>query len=410
MPAPSAPRASVIIPTYNRCQLLDQTLLQLTRQDAPAGTFEVVVSDDGSSDATKDVVASYAGRLAVSYTYQEDLGNRVALARNAGARLAGGEVLIFLDTGALAGPDLVRTHVEAHARPGTGAVAGYAYAYNPKGTMPGLTEALAGATPQDVVTQLGGQEGMRDVRHEALAGLGFDLGRFALPWMHFWTMNCSIRAADFWAAGGFAEEFNGWGLEDMEFAFRACQHGIPLQFSQQAWVVHAPHDRDWPEQLGQLTVNMGRFLRRHPEPAAEIGWTLITRYQQVWPWEQEYVALGQAAGRAPADVADEIATALAGCAAGERVAVFGAGGRLPAGAVPAYLVDYDRELLSQARRAAGPSAAAHHAIGLRTPLDDQSADTVVITSRLAPLWERWETDILAEARRVGRAVRVTGTA
>ena len=152
---------------------------------------------------------------------------------------------------------------------------------------------------------------MRDVRHDALAELGFDLNRCAIPWMHFWTMNCSIRADDFWAVGGFGEEFNGWGLEDMEFAFRAHRHGIPFQFSQQAWVVHAPHERDWPAQLKELAVNMARFLRRHPEPVAEIGWTLITRYQLVWPWEQEYLALSRAAKQAPADVADEIGTVLA---------------------------------------------------------------------------------------------------
>ncbi len=406
MSASSAPRASVIIPTYNRCQLLDQTLLQLTRQAVPAGTFEVVVSDDGSHDATKDVVGSYADRLAISYTYQEDLGNRVALARNAGARLASGAILIFLDTGALAGPDFVATHIEAHGSPDARAVAGYAYAYNPKGAMPGLTEALASATPQDVVARLSGHDGMRDVRHDALAERGFDLNRCALPWMHFWTMNCSIRTDDFWAVDGFAEDFHGWGLEDMEFAFRAHRHGIPFQFSQQAWVVHAPHERDWPEELKQLSVNVARFLRKHPEPVAEIGWALITRYQLVWPWEQEYVALRQAAGQAPADVADEIAMALAGCDAGEPIAIFGAGARLPDGAAPAYLVDYDRDLLGHILRATAGPAVGHHAIGLRTPLDDQCAGTVVITSRLAPLWKRWGTDILAEAQRVGRTVRI----
>lgn len=414
MSASSAPRVSVIIPTYNRCELLDQTLLQLTRQAVPAGTFEVVVSDDGSADATKDIVESYAGRLAISYTYQEDLGNRVALARNAGARLASGEIFVFLDTGALAGTDFIARHAEAHAGPDARAVAGYAYAYNPKGTMPGLTDALASATPQEVVARLGGRDDMRDVRHDALAERGFDLGRCAIPWMHFWTMNCSIRADDFWAVGGFAEDFHGWGLEDMEFAFRVYRHGIRFHFSQQAWVVHAPHERDWPEQLKELGVNVARFLGKHPEPVAEIGWALITRYQMVWPWEQEYVALGQAAGQARADVADEIAMALAGCDEGERIAIFGAGARLPDGAAPAYLIDYDRELLGPALRATGEPdggsvgapAAGHHAIGLRTPLEDQCVGTVIITSRLAPLWERWGKDILAEAQRVGRTVRV----
>ncbi len=52
--------------------------------------------------------------------------------------------------------------------------------------------------------------------------------------------------------------------------------------------------------------------------------------------------------------------------------------------------------------------AACHAIGLHTPLEDHSVDVVVLTSRLAGLWERWCLPILAEARRIGREVRAPG--
>lgn len=409
MPISFAPRVSVIIPTYNRCQLLEQTLLQMTRQTVPAGMFEVVVSDDGSDDATKAVVDSYADRLAISYTYQEDLGFRAALARNAGAGLATGEIFVFLDSDALPGPGFVAAHVEAHVDPDVHAVAGYAYGYNPAGGMPGLTEALASAPPEDVVARLGGEDGMRDMRQDSLVEYGFDLNRCPLPWIRFWPMNCSIRSADFWAVGGFNEDFEGWGLEDNEFAFRMHQKGIPFHFSQQAWIVHVPRARNLPEQLSQLAVNAERFFRKHPEPVIEIGWALITRHQMVWLWEQEYAALRQAEEQVTADVADEIATALAGSAAGERIAIFGAGARLPDGTAPAYLIDYDKELLGSALRTATAQTVGHHAIGLRTPLDDQCVGTVVITSRLHPLWKRWGTDILAEAQRVGRTVRVTAT-
>jgi glycosyltransferase involved in cell wall biosynthesis len=83
---------SVIIPTYNQARYLGEAIGSALAQTlAP---FEVIVVDDGSSDATARVLAGYEGRIrAVRQT------NRgVAAARNAGARIASGDYLAFLDS------------------------------------------------------------------------------------------------------------------------------------------------------------------------------------------------------------------------------------------------------------------------------------------------------------------------
>ncbi|NUR30412.1 MAG: glycosyltransferase, partial [Catenulispora sp.] len=124
------PQISVIITTYNRGDLVRRQLHHLTRQTVPAGTFEVIVSDDGSSDDTKSIVDAYADRLPLTYHFQEDLGFRACLARNTGARLARGQVLVFLDSGALPGPGFVAGHLAAHADPLVRhAVAGYGHGF-----------------------------------------------------------------------------------------------------------------------------------------------------------------------------------------------------------------------------------------------------------------------------------------
>ena len=69
----------------------------------------------GSSEPTMDVIDEFRDRLRLRYHYQEDLGNRTPTARNAGARLASGSIIAFMDTGTLAGPDFVRAHREANA-------------------------------------------------------------------------------------------------------------------------------------------------------------------------------------------------------------------------------------------------------------------------------------------------------
>src|SRR5579871_1074382 len=203
------PSISVIIPTYNRRELVRRMLNQLARQDVPTADFEVIVSDDGSRDDTRTMVDSFAGRLRLTYHYQEDRGMRVSLARNCGARLARAPLLLFVDAGAMMGPDFVRRHLAAHADPAARqAVAGYAWGYNPEFPPgPVLAKALSLISPQKVLERFGENPALTDIRHVELAKYGFDLERVPLPWRHFYTINCSLRAQDFWAAGGFDESF-----------------------------------------------------------------------------------------------------------------------------------------------------------------------------------------------------------
>lgn len=87
----SNPRFSVIIPAYNAEATLARALDSVLAQTWPA--YEIIVVDDGSSDATAAVVATYDDK--VRYLYQHNAG--VSAARNAGAQAATGDWLAFLD-------------------------------------------------------------------------------------------------------------------------------------------------------------------------------------------------------------------------------------------------------------------------------------------------------------------------
>lgn len=85
------PRISVIIPAYQSAQSIGQTLTSVFQQTWK--NIEVIVVDDGSTDDLAAAVAPFRSRL--QFIQQSNQGAPVA--RNAGAQLASGEYLIFLD-------------------------------------------------------------------------------------------------------------------------------------------------------------------------------------------------------------------------------------------------------------------------------------------------------------------------
>ena len=83
---------SVVVPAYNRADLLPQTLDAILAQDAPA--LEVIVVDDGSTDATPAVLDAYRPRVR---TLRVPNGGDL-VARNTGLRAASGRLVAFCDS------------------------------------------------------------------------------------------------------------------------------------------------------------------------------------------------------------------------------------------------------------------------------------------------------------------------
>ena len=83
---------SVVVPTYNRSHLIRETLDAILAQThAP---HEIIVVDDGSTDDTRTVLASYGERIrAISIANSGDL-----VARNTGLRIAQGHLVAFCDS------------------------------------------------------------------------------------------------------------------------------------------------------------------------------------------------------------------------------------------------------------------------------------------------------------------------
>ena len=103
----TALEVSVIIPCYNGERFLRATLESVFSQSYQ--NFEVIVIDDGSTDASASIIKEYGDRIRAVFT--ENRG--VSAARNHGTRLAGGALLQYLDADDLLHPNALKQRVEA---------------------------------------------------------------------------------------------------------------------------------------------------------------------------------------------------------------------------------------------------------------------------------------------------------
>jgi GT2 family glycosyltransferase len=190
---------AVVIATKDRAPLLARALDSLAAQrEAPA--FEVVVADNGSTDATPEVVArAAAGAYPVRSVYVAE-PNRGA-ARNRGVAASQSDILVFIDDDVALPEGFLAAHARAHHDASPVAASG-----------PILNVPSPEQRPKP------------------------GLGHFSRAF--FCTCNASIERAAFDAVGGFDESFDLYGWEDTELGIRLRRHGVRRVFSWDAYLYH----------------------------------------------------------------------------------------------------------------------------------------------------------------------------
>ncbi len=102
----NVPKVSVVIPTYNRADLLSQSIRSVLAQTY--GDFELIVVDDGSTDHTEQMVKSHQDHRIV---YVKQANQERCVARNNGISRAAGDVIAFLDDDDLWFPDTLAAQI-----------------------------------------------------------------------------------------------------------------------------------------------------------------------------------------------------------------------------------------------------------------------------------------------------------
>ncbi len=103
-----APKVTVVIPAYNVCSYIEEALVSLERQSLQE--FEALIVDDGSTDATAELVKPFVARDSrFKLLYKQNGG--LSSARNYGIRHARADYIALLDGDDTYEPDKLATHV-----------------------------------------------------------------------------------------------------------------------------------------------------------------------------------------------------------------------------------------------------------------------------------------------------------
>ena len=123
---------SVVIPTYNRKDMLKECLETLQMQTYPKELFEVVVVNDGSSDGTDKFLKEYQKKAGYKLRYYNQENQGVSAARNLGIAKSLGDVVVFIDDDCMAEKDLLKKLSRGYNNDSVGCVGGAIISYTPK--------------------------------------------------------------------------------------------------------------------------------------------------------------------------------------------------------------------------------------------------------------------------------------
>jgi len=204
---------SIIIPSYNRAEEIDELLSSIKNLDEPSPKFECVIVDDGSTDNTKDIVEEHQRDSEYLIRFIQQPNQGPGAARNNGMEQAEGDFFIFLDSDTLVDPHWLNA-IDAAVKNGVDAFGG------PDGASEDFTP-LQKAINYSMTSFLttGGIRGKKN-----------SIGKYYPR-----SFNMGLSRKVYEGVGGFQEQQYG---EDIDFSRRIYNTGSKVEFLEDAVVYH----------------------------------------------------------------------------------------------------------------------------------------------------------------------------
>ncbi len=219
----TSPSTSLVIATYNWPEALELCLLSVLEQKKMPD--EIVIADDGSTSATKEMIDHFRSRtmVPIQHIWHADEGFKLAQIRNKATVAAKSEYIIQVDGDLILHPSFVNDHINA-------AKAGHFIG----GSRVILDKVLSEKTLLKKNIHLRiftrGISNSFNGIHSSTLG---KLLSFLIKTTNAYNIrgcNISYWKKDFLSVNGYNEEYKGWGREDTDLVFRFYNSGLKRVF------------------------------------------------------------------------------------------------------------------------------------------------------------------------------------
>ena len=226
-------KLSVEISTFNRKDVLRMVLERLARQTYPHDRFEVVISDDGSTDGTDTVVEAMKNSMPYDIRFFEHPHCGCGGTHNIGIQKAKGDIVLMLADDILPKPQLIEEHMRTHEE-------------NPDNSVVVMGRLKQSAELPDTVFQ-NNWNSILNRRFPNSTIKHYD-------YTNFWVSNMSFKK-DFMLKNGMFREWPAGSHEDLELGYRLQQKGMKLIFNPNALGYH--NDSETIESVSSRTHMFG---------------------------------------------------------------------------------------------------------------------------------------------------------
>lgn len=247
---------SIIISHKNRIKQLQRCVNCLINQKTNY-KYEIIIVDGGSTSSVIGELKNLEeSQSIIKVFYFNDTDFNVSKYRNYGVKKSYGDLITFLDADILVADDFVNIICSKYNGDNIVLIhTAYGFRINIEDDLAYLFDKINNTNIKDMIKIME----FSDFRDSAIEFYGEKLENCPAPWVYGWSGIISISRKLFEKSGCFDENFQGWGSEDTDLAYRLWRQGGTFIHENDAFGIHVAHASNKNKKENQNYLNR-RFL------------------------------------------------------------------------------------------------------------------------------------------------------